>query len=105
VSVRDAVTGPRPLRALFLYSRGPGLTLAAEPAEATVLDLMPHAWAIPDDPEAAQRRFALLADVAQRVPVFWLTAGRDDPPGAIADVLRRTLRDGPTFGIAPRSGV
>ena len=98
LAVGHAATGPRPLRALFLYSRGPGWELRAEPADVTVLDLMPHAWAIPDDPVAAQRRFELLSDVAERVPVHWLTAGPTDAPEAIAATLKAALGDGPTFG-------
>ena len=105
LAVDRAAVAPRPLRALFLYSRGPGLALGTEPAEATVLDLMPHAWAVPDDAGATQRRFELLSDVAERVPVHWLTAGPADPPEAIARALTLALGDGPTFGGAQRGDV
>jgi len=98
LAVARHATGPLPLRALFLYTRGTKWGLGAEPADATVLDLMPHAWAIPDDPAATQRRFELLSDVAERVPVFWLTAAPSDSPEAIAATLKAALGDGPTFG-------
>lgn len=100
MAVDGAATEPRPLRALFLYTRGPGLELEAEPLAATVLDLMPHAWAVPDDRGAAQQRFQLLADVAQRVPIYALTADLAAHPRAIAEVLNKAIADGPTFGVA-----
>jgi hypothetical protein len=83
--------GPLPVRALFVYTRGHGLPLGVASMRPTVLDLTPHAWAIPDDMGATRRRFALLADVAERVPVFGLTAGATEPPARIAETLMNAL--------------
>jgi hypothetical protein len=55
------------------------------------VDLAPHAWTVPDDPDATPRRFALLSEVASGVPILSLTAGPGDEPAVIADALIDTL--------------
>jgi hypothetical protein len=93
VAIERASRAPRRLAALFLYQRGPGLALASRPLQPTVLELVPYAWVIPDDREAMERRFGLLAEVAVRVPVFTLTAGLDRGPAEIADALHGSVRN------------
>jgi hypothetical protein len=92
VRIDRATDGPRPLRALFLYRRGPDLQLAVERLRPTVVELAPHAWAIPDDVAAARKRFELLGLIAENVPVFALTAHLSDSPATIADELATALR-------------
>jgi hypothetical protein len=91
VAVDRPASEPVPLRALFLYRRGAGLTLGVRRAAPTMLDLAPHAWGIPDDAAGARRRFAVLGEIADSVAVFELTAGLDAPPQAIADRLTTAL--------------
>lgn len=90
-AVEGAATRSQPLRAMFVYARGPGRALAVERMRPTVLELMPHAWGLPDDAEAARERFALLADLAQRIPVHLLSAGPSDAPAAIAATVTGAL--------------
>jgi hypothetical protein len=93
VRVDRAARTARPPAALLLYQRGPGLELAAVPAPAGVLDLMPFAWVIPDDVEGARRRFLAMGDLASATPAYGLTAGPGSTPGAVADLVEEVALD------------
>jgi hypothetical protein len=104
VLVDRASRAARPPALLLLYRRGPGLELAAVPASAGVLDLMPFAWGIPDDLEGARRRFLAMGDVASATPAYHLTAGASSTPAAVADLVEEIALHWTNVRGAPEDG-
>jgi hypothetical protein len=94
LSVHRAGSGPRPLAAVFLYSRGPDRALGVEPAPANVLDLVPHVWDNRIDPERLRDRFDVLSHIVEHVPVYHLSAHSTTPPARIADLVADRLPEG-----------
>ncbi|MGH2763901.1 MAG: hypothetical protein ACRDLD_15205, partial [Thermoleophilaceae bacterium] len=87
VAVERAAERPQPVAALFLLRRAPGLPLAAERREATVLDLLPHLWGLPHATEGPQERFQLASDLAATTPIYDLTADPEVPAATLADLV------------------
>jgi hypothetical protein len=90
---REAIESA-PLSHLFLYRRVDGASLEVTRSPLSVLELMPFAWGLPDDRRAARDRFEAMADLAETVKAYVLTASLDDPPSAIADAVTSTLKTG-----------
>jgi hypothetical protein len=93
LEVVRAASGPTPLRAVFVLDRVQGaLTAAVEPLDNPLVELMAHTVAIPGLPRAhARRRFDVLADIVDTVPVWSLRAPASLPPAALADLLEDAL--------------
>jgi hypothetical protein len=98
LSVDQAGTGPRPLAALFLYSRGTARTLGADKAQASPLNLVQHVWDIHIDPDRLRARFELLAEIVETIPVYHLSAHSETPPARIAELVDEVLTEGPSPG-------
>lgn len=90
VVIPSAATDPLPLSHLFLLGRTEerGVTAAVD---ATVLDVAPHAIALPDGPERARRRFGVLSSLVGQAAIWHLNRGSDGPPGFLADEVERVL--------------
>ena len=91
LAVDRASRCPATPAAVVLYRRADGLTLDAVRASPSLLELVPYAWGIPDDADAARQRFALLGDLTETVPFISLTAAPEEPPAAIAAALLASL--------------
>lgn len=95
MAVEEAARSPRPLAALFLLERGPGLRLGAERLPASPLHLAPYMLGLPDersrDPRREAERFALYSELIGGTAVFRLSGGTDDGPAALADTVERSL--------------
>jgi hypothetical protein len=92
VAVDRASERSRPVAALFLLRRAPGLPLAVERREATVLDVLPHLWGLPHT-NGAEVRFQVASDLAGSTPIYDLTAEPDVTPAALADLVQGAARD------------
>ncbi len=92
LGVRDPARQPRPVSAVALLQRGPGLRLGAEPVSPSPLILAPHMLGLPDEESAQEaKRFALYADLVESTRVLHLTAGSTDAPADLADTLEAAL--------------
>jgi hypothetical protein len=87
IAVPDTAPGPLALAEVVLLDRSPGAALAVGPDAAPLAGLAAHALDSGSDPERRRRRFELLADVAERVPVRRLTADPAILPSVLADLL------------------
>jgi hypothetical protein len=82
---------PRPVRALCLLERGPGLPLQAATLAASPLPLAPYVLGLESDTARLGSRFGLYADLMESATLVRLTAGLEHRPAQLADVLERTL--------------
>lgn len=80
-----------PLAALFLYTRAADLPLEARLTETSVIDLVPQLFLPVDGLD--RERFNLLSTVAERVPVFHLTAPADASAQAVSDIVESVLEE------------
>jgi hypothetical protein len=93
IRVRHASRHPRPVAAIALLQRGPGLCLGAELLPPSPLILAPHMLGLPDDEAGREaRRFALYADLVESAKVVRLIGGSGDGPADLADALEAALR-------------
>lgn len=91
VSVPETAREPRKVAAIFLFERGPGLTLAAQPLPPSPLTLAPYMLGLPDDSERASRRFALYSDLVDSATVIRLSGDMKDEPPALGDTIEEAL--------------
>ena len=91
LAVDQVALEPRPLGALFVYNRAAGLPLEAGATEASVLDLVPHLFLPAGD--LSRNDFDLLSNVADRVPIFRLTAPADASAAAVSDTIESALEE------------
>lgn len=87
LAVQDSVQHPLPLAEVVVLERRAGAVLALEPVRDALPTLVAHALDSGSAPERRARRFHLLADAAERVPVRRLTAGPAVTPSVLADVI------------------
>jgi hypothetical protein len=87
VAVADSASDPRPLRALILLDRRPGIDEARLEPEDSPLALL--GAALDGGPQLDRRsaRFELLADLARDTPVLRLLAGSHVPPSTLAELV------------------
>jgi hypothetical protein len=91
MAVSAAASESRPLAAVFLPRRGPGLELRTRRLDPSPLALAPYMLGLPDEPGGEDRRFSVYSDLVDSAMLIELTAGADDPPGRIADAVERAL--------------
>lgn len=84
-----AAAGPRPLAALF--SLRPSASGPLSVTAVNVWEIVPHALSFPHLTGRARGRFALLCDIAERVPLFRLDVPAGCGPAATAGAARRVL--------------
>jgi hypothetical protein len=88
VRVHLAAHESRPLAAVVLLERRPGLARSIERIAPNPLPLLRHSIHLGSTAHAAAERFTLMSDVAERVPIFRLSADSGEGPSALA--LRMT---------------
>jgi hypothetical protein len=81
----------RPVRMLCLLARGPRLQLALEPLPANPLVLAPYTLGLSSDPQRLRSRFDLYADLLGSATLVRLSAGAEDRPAALADLIEQAL--------------
>lgn len=91
VSIPDAAREPSKVATVFLFERGPGLTLTAQPLPPSPLTLAPYMLGLPDDGERESQRFALYSDLIDSATIVRLTGGMKDKPTALADTIEGAL--------------
>ncbi len=80
----------RPVAAIVLLERQPGLTLAARPLPSSPLPLAPYMLGVPGD-DREDRRFAIYSDLVDSAGLFRLSGDMTDEPGALSDAIERAL--------------
>jgi hypothetical protein len=83
--------GARPLAALCLLERRPGLALGARSLPANPLLLAPHMLGFEGDRERRRGRFQLYADLAAESPLLALTGAPEHRPAELVDALETAL--------------
>jgi hypothetical protein len=91
VAVENSPGAASQIAAIVLLERGPGKPLSARPISRSPLALAPFMLGLPDDDGRDADRFALYADLVERVPLLRLTAGAGDRPTDLAETLERAL--------------
>jgi hypothetical protein len=91
VAIDRASEEPRPVAGLFVLRRAPGLALAVERRNATVLDVLPHLWGLPHAVDGPQERFQVASDLAASTPIYDLTSDPGVSPAGLADLVERTV--------------
>jgi hypothetical protein len=91
LAARSAGKRTRPVRMLCLLERGPQLALGLETLPANPLVLAPYTLGLSSDPERLRSRFDLYADLLGSAALVRLSAGSEDPPAALADLIEREL--------------
>jgi hypothetical protein len=90
VAVRNASSGPRPLIAVCLLDRRPGLPSELVRLSVTPLHLLPHSlgFALPG---RAETRFTMFGELAHGTPVFRLRSDPSTEPAALADLVEEVF--------------
>ncbi len=99
VAAAHSAQSTRPVRAVCLLERGPGLALEAQPLAANPLRLAPYMLGLGDDPERERRRFALYSDLIGEASLLRLTSGPDATPAQLAQLLEQTLAERPLLAV------
>jgi len=95
VHVESAAPERGPLAAIILLDRRPGQAVRIERTPPNPLVLLAFSIHLDSTPHATAERFALMCDVAERVPVYRLSADTAESPRELADrVTARLHRDG-----------
>lgn len=89
----------RPVAAVVIFERGPGLALEAKPLRGTPLALAPYMLGLPDDEGRDATRFALYSDLVESARLIGLTGGPGDRPAALADALGSALNLDSPFAV------
>ncbi len=95
VAVRHVARRSRPLAAVCLLERGPDTTTQVQRLEASPLHLRPHVRPLRVPVERDRKRFELLADLAETVPVYRVCAGPEVRPDGVADMVEGVLETRP----------
>lgn len=91
VQIRRARSRRRRLAAIVLLKREPGAVLSCERIEVTSLDLLPHVFGFFHLPGRMRRTFDLLGHVAERTPIFALSADTSLPAAQLVAALETQL--------------
>ena len=100
LSVRTATKRPRPVRMLCLLERRPDLALEIHTLSSNPLVLAPYMLGLSSDPERQRSRFSLYANLIESATLVRLTAGVEDSPGLLADLVERALARRPEPAVA-----
>jgi hypothetical protein len=84
---RPTDPAPRPVDRIVLVERRAGAELSFERQPGNNLLLLPHSLSFPHQPERLTDRFEVFGDVAERAPIFRLTADLDVTPADLADLV------------------
>jgi hypothetical protein len=82
---------PRPVRMVCLLERRPSLALEAHTLPSNPLLLAPYMLGLSSDAERQRNRFCLYADLMESATLVRLTAGFEQRPGQLADLLEQAL--------------
>ncbi len=85
----------RPVRMLCLLERGPRLELALESLPANPLVLAPYTLGLSSDAQRLRSRFELYGDLIGSAALVRLSAGADDRPAALGDLIEGALAHQP----------
>lgn len=91
LAAKAVTTQTRPIRMLCLLERSQHLALKASVLVANPLLLAPYMLGLSMDEERQRTRFALYADLMESTELIRLTAGLDDRPEDLADLVEQTL--------------
>lgn len=91
VAVADSADAAAQVAAIVLLERGQGKRLGAEPISSSPLALAPFMLGLPDDEGRDSTRFALYADLVERVPLLRLSADVAHRPADLAETLECAL--------------
>jgi hypothetical protein len=91
VSLRVHAQQARPLRAVVLLQRGPGLTLGVERLARSPLPLAPYMLGVGADRARRASRFALYGELAGSAALLRLSAGPEQLPVTVAEELQEAL--------------
>jgi hypothetical protein len=86
VRARRDAEAPQRLAAVCVLERAPGRPLELEQVEPSVRALLPHSLGFPHMKRLVSR-FELLSDLAERVPLYRLSAPLSASPAEVADLL------------------
>jgi hypothetical protein len=98
VAVRHVARRPCPLVAVFLLERGPDTTTQVQRLTVSPLHLRAHVRPLRVPAQRERKRFELLADLAETVPVYRVCAGSDVRPDGVADMVEDVLETGSERG-------
>jgi hypothetical protein len=87
VAVTRPATEPKPVAALYLLDRRPGVEDEVQRIAPTAIDLLPHSIGFYHQRERVRTRFEVFADLATNVPVLELRANVGTTPAAIAELV------------------
>ncbi|MDP8909395.1 MAG: hypothetical protein M3N47_09850 [Chloroflexota bacterium] len=91
VAVDHVASGVRPLAAVCLLERAPQVTTQVQRLAPSPLHLRAHVYPLRVPRERDRRRFELLADLVEAVPVLRLCAGPEVSPSGVADMVERVV--------------
>jgi hypothetical protein len=97
VALRVCALEARPVCAVCLLRRGPGLRLEARPLSGGQLPLLPHMLGLRGDASRERRRFSTYANLAAGASLLELTCSPTDGPAAVAEVLERAIMGSPVL--------
>lgn len=96
VAVAGAARAPRPVAAIVLLERRPGLALEVQAVPAQPLALAPYMLGLPDQAGRDGRRFDLYSDLVASAKLLRLQGDVGDSPGDLAEALEQKLGLGAT---------
>jgi hypothetical protein len=97
IAVDASTVESRPVRMVCLLERQPDLPLEARVLPSSPLPLAPYMLGLSGDAERERRRFARYADLMCDATLMRLTAGVDERPADLADLIEQTLADRPAL--------
>jgi hypothetical protein len=100
LSVATVTARPRPVRMLCLLERRPDLALEIHTLSSNPLVLAPYMLGLSSDPERQRSRFSLYANLIESATLVRLTAGVEDPPRLLADLVEQALAQRPEPAVA-----
>lgn len=89
VSLRRVESGPRPVSAVILMARRPGLETSVTTLSPSPLPLLPHVPCL--GPDRWRSRFEVVSSLAARAPVLRLEAAPEVPPAVLAELVERAV--------------
>jgi hypothetical protein len=96
IAAHDTARGARPVYAICLLERSPGLSLDVEVLAPNPLPLAPYMLGLLGDAERERRRFELYADLMGSVMLMRLTCHPTVQAAALVDLIEQALEAYPT---------
>jgi hypothetical protein len=97
VALETCAREARPVCAVCLLRRGPGLPLRARPLSRGHLPLLPHMLGLRGDVSRERRRFSAYANLATGASLLELTCSAADSPATLAEVLEQAVMGAPVL--------